>query len=75
MAVWGYARVSTSDQKTGNQRLAVLEYANVRFTWRKGFHKFRLCHVLSIFKILLNGQALVIRCNRLLALYPEFPQI
>lgn len=28
MATWGYLRVSTNDQKTENQRLAVLEYAN-----------------------------------------------
>ena len=28
MTIWGYARVSTNDQKTENQKLAVLEYAN-----------------------------------------------
>ncbi len=28
MAKWGYLRVSTNDQNTENQRLAVLEYAN-----------------------------------------------
>lgn len=28
MAVWGYLRVSTNQQSTENQRLAILEYAN-----------------------------------------------
>ena len=28
MATWGYLRVSTNDQNTENQRLAVLDYAN-----------------------------------------------
>lgn len=28
MAVWGYVRVSTNDQNTENQKLAVLEYTN-----------------------------------------------
>jgi hypothetical protein len=28
MATWGYLRVSTNHQKTENQRLAILEYAN-----------------------------------------------
>lgn len=28
MATWGYLRVSTNQQKTENQRLAILEYAN-----------------------------------------------
>ena len=28
MAVWGYVRVSTDQQNTENQKLAILEYAN-----------------------------------------------
>ena len=28
MAIWGYIRVSTDEQKTENQKLVILEYAN-----------------------------------------------